>query len=38
MRIEVYFTKDAEEVKSVRTAGGGEWEDLVAGVHGYTHG
>jgi hypothetical protein len=32
---EVYFTKEAEEVKAVGTAGGGggEWEDLVAGVH-----
>jgi hypothetical protein len=35
---EVYFTKEVEDVTSARTAGGGEWEDLMAGVHGYNHG
>jgi hypothetical protein len=35
---DIYFTKEAEEVKSARTAGGGEWEDLLAGVHGYNRG
>jgi hypothetical protein len=33
---EVYFTKEAEEEKAARKSG--EWEDLVAGVHGYNNG
>jgi hypothetical protein len=35
---EVKFTKEVEEVKAARTAGGGEWEDLMARVHGYNYG
>jgi hypothetical protein len=35
---EVYFTKEVEDVKAARTSGGGEWEGLVAGVHGYNRG
>jgi hypothetical protein len=35
---ELHFTKEVEDVKAARTAGGGEWEHLVARVYGYHHG
>jgi hypothetical protein len=33
---QVYVTKEGEEGNSARTSGGGEWADVVGGVHG-TH-
>jgi hypothetical protein len=35
---EIYMTKEAEGEKSARTSGGGEWADLVGGMHGYNRG
>jgi hypothetical protein len=32
---EVYMNKEAEGEKAARTSGGGEWADLVGGMHGY---
>jgi hypothetical protein len=32
------MTKEAEGEKSARTSGGGEWVDLVGGMHGYNRG
>jgi hypothetical protein len=34
----VYMNKEAEGEKAARTSGGGEWVDLVGGMHGYNHG
>jgi hypothetical protein len=35
---QVYVTKEGEEVNSARTSGGGEWVDVVGGVHGTNRG
>jgi hypothetical protein len=32
------LTKEEEVEKAARTSGGGDWEDLVAGMHGYNRG
>jgi hypothetical protein len=34
----VYMNKEAEGEKAARTSGGGEWVDLVGGMHGYNRG
>jgi hypothetical protein len=31
---DVYMTKEGEEENSARTSGGGEWADMVGGIHG----
>jgi hypothetical protein len=31
---DVYMTKEGEEENSARTSGGGEWADVVGGMHG----
>jgi hypothetical protein len=35
---EVYMNKEAEGEKAARTSGGGEWDDLMGGTHGYNRG
>jgi hypothetical protein len=35
---EVYMTKEGEKGNSARTSGGGEWADVVDGVHGTNRG
>jgi hypothetical protein len=32
------MTKEAEGEKSARTSSGGEWADLVGGMHGFNRG
>jgi hypothetical protein len=35
---DVYTTKEGEEENSARTSGGGEWADVVGGIHGTNQG
>jgi hypothetical protein len=35
---EIYMAKEAEGEQSAKKSGGGEWADLVGGMHGYNHG
>jgi hypothetical protein len=35
---QVYVTKEGEEENSAKTSGGGEWADVVGGVHGSNRG
>jgi hypothetical protein len=35
---DVYMTKEGEEENSARTSGGGEWADMVGGIHGINRG
>jgi hypothetical protein len=35
---DVYMTKEREEENSARTSGGGEWADVVGGIHGTNRG
>jgi hypothetical protein len=35
---DVYMTKEGEEENSARTSGGGEWEDVLGGIHGTNRG
>jgi hypothetical protein len=35
---QVYMTKEGDEGNSARTSGGGEWADVVGGVHGTNRG
>jgi hypothetical protein len=35
---DVYMTKEGEEENSTRTSGGGEWADVVGGIHGTNRG
>jgi hypothetical protein len=35
---DVYMTKEGEEENSERTSGGGEWADVVGGIHGINRG
>jgi hypothetical protein len=37
-KVQVYVTKEGEEGNSARTSGGGEWADVVGGVHGPNRG
>jgi hypothetical protein len=35
---DVYMTKEGEEENSTRTSGGGEWADMMGGIHGINRG